>query len=409
MIPPPRKPLGSQAKAFLRQWWGPNLTWRDFSDLADTSHRFGVIPGDPLARLGITADELVDAHGPVRFGGIPRYLNAAKAAVSHSIDDTTEWLPACLDAMDRYGIKSTVFVTTQFEPLMSRLWPRLRQAISDGHEIGSHSRRHPCRAPDSLLFCLGRFTNDEIEGSREDILRNTGQPHVWSWCYPCGNCANRKFVQRKIARARYVMARAYPAEFQNRHAVPDLQSYDANPYAARYTQIVQKGYSKNDSKGQEVAISGRTDVTALNRKFDEVSAAGGIYSFVSHPQMLDYGRNSFYERHLAHVGGRADVWYVPIGPLYAYRTSSTETLVRQLRPTGAATRFAVYNSLDPKTYNGSITLEFQTRTPVTAIANGKKLAERGSEPVTRWGGEYLRCMGQSLLVTVQPNTLLEFL
>ena len=95
------------------------------------------------------------------------------------------------------------------------------------------------------------------------------------------NGANRKFVQRKIAGARYVMARAYPAEFQNRHAVPDLQSYDANPYAARYTQIVQKGYSKNDSKGQEVAISGRTDVTALNRKFDEVSAAGGIYSFVS--------------------------------------------------------------------------------------------------------------------------------
>jgi len=55
---------------------------------------------------------------------------------------------------------------------------------------------------------------------------------------------------------------------------------------------------------------------------------------------------------LAHVGGRADVWYVPIGPLYAYRTSSTETLVRQLRPTGAAPRFAVYNSLDPKIYNG---------------------------------------------------------
>ncbi|MGO9595400.1 MAG: polysaccharide deacetylase family protein, partial [Steroidobacteraceae bacterium] len=140
--------------------------------------RFGVIPGDPLSRLGITADEIVSARGPVRFGGTTRYLNAAHAVVTHSIDDTTEWLPACLDVMDRYGIKSTVFVTTQFEPLMSRLWPRLRQAISDGHEIGSHSRRHPCRAPDSLPFCLGRFTSDEIEGSRDDILRNTSQPQV---------------------------------------------------------------------------------------------------------------------------------------------------------------------------------------------------------------------------------------
>jgi peptidoglycan/xylan/chitin deacetylase (PgdA/CDA1 family) len=283
------EPLRSRAGAFLRQWWEPNPTWRVFANSAAMSPPVGVIPGDPLSRLGIAADELLDTDGPVRFCGISRYLNAANAVVSHSVDDTTEWLPACLDVMDRYGIKSTVFVTTQFEPLMSRLWPRLRQAISDGHEVGSHSRRHPCRAPDSLPFCLRRFTNDEIEGSREDILRNTGQSHVWSWAYPCGNCANRKFVQRKIARARYIVARVYPGEFQNRHAVPDLQSYDPNPYAARYTQIVQKGHSKIFGKGRKVAISGRTDLAALNGKFDEVSAAGGIYSFVSHPQMLDYG------------------------------------------------------------------------------------------------------------------------
>lgn len=370
--------------------------------------RFGVIPGDPMVRLGITADEFEDADGPVRFRGTCRYLNAVNAVVSHSVDDTTEWLPACLDAMDRYGIKSTAFITTQFEPLMSRLWPRLRQAIADGHEIGSHSRTHPCRVPDSLPFCLGRFTIDEIEGSREDILRNTGQPHVWSWAYPCGNCADRKFVQRKIARAHYIAARAYPDEFQNRHAVPDLQDYDSNPYAARYTQIVQKGYSKFAGKGREVAISGSTDLAALNGKFDEVAATSGIYSFVSHPQMLDYGTDSFYERHLAHISRRADVWYVPMGPLYAYRTLCMETKVRQLRSTGGGARFVVYNSLDPKIYNGSATLEFQTRMPVTVLANGRQLAERASEPVTRWDGEYLRSAGKNLLITVRPNTLLEF-
>jgi hypothetical protein len=408
MIIPPPKHLGSQAKAFLRQWWSPNLTWRDFAGLLPAPARLGVIPGDPLARLGIAGDELAETQGPVRFRGIARYLNAASAVVSHSVDDTTDRLPACLDVMDRYGIKSTVFVTTQLEPLMSRLWPRLRQAIADGHEIGSHSRRHPCRVPDSLPFCLGRFTIDEIEGSREDILQSTGQPHVWSWAYPCGNCADRKLVQRKIARARYVVARAYPAEFRNLHAVPDLQGYDPNPFAARYTQIVQKGYAKIVRKGHEVPISGRTDVKVLNGKFDEVLAAGGIYSFVSHPELLDYGPDSFYERHLAHVGGRTGVWYVPMGPLYAYRTLCTETLVRQLRRTGAAPRFAVYNPLDPKIYNGSITLEFQTEAFVTPVVNGKELAEYGSGPVTRWDGAYFRRTGQGLQVTVQPNTLLEF-
>ena len=230
-------------------------------------------------------------------------------------------------------------------------------------------RRHPCRVPDSLPFCLGRFTNYEIEGSREDILRNTSQPHVWSWAYPCGNCADRKFVQRKVARAAYVVARAYPAEFRNLHAVPDLQDYDPNPYAARYTQIVQKGYEKIDRDGREIQISGRTDLTALNGKFDEVSAAGGIYSFVSHPALLDYGPDGFYERHLAHVGGRAEVWYVPIDRAMPIALCSTETSVRQLRRTGGTPRFAVCNSLDAKIYNGSLTLEFQTRMPVTAIAD----------------------------------------
>lgn len=259
-----------------------------------------------------------------------------------------------------------------------------------------------------MPFCLGRFTIDEIEGSREDILRNTGQPHVWSWAYPCGNCADRKFVQRKIARAHYVAARAYPDEFQNHHAVLDLQDYASNPYAARYTQIVQKGYSKFASKGREVAILGRTDPAALNGKFDEVAAAGGIYSFVSHPQMLDYGTDAFYERHLAHIGGRADLWYVPMGPLYAFRTLSMETKVRQLRSASGAARFAVYSALDPKIYNGSITFEFETRVPVTVLAHGRKLAEHRPGPVTRWDGEYLRSAGKNLLITVRPNTLLEF-
>jgi peptidoglycan/xylan/chitin deacetylase (PgdA/CDA1 family) len=400
--------LAQWARAARRRWWGAKLTWRDIASLAVQPPRIGTLPGDPLARLGIRADQLVDGEGRVRFSAKARYLNGAKSVVTHTIDDTTEALPGCLDAMDRYGIKATVFVATKFEPLMSRLWPRLRQAISDGHEIGSHSRRHPCRVPESILFCLTHFTIDEIEGSRDDILRNTGQPHVWSWAYPCGNCADREFVQRKIARAGYLSARAYPEELKGHHAVPNLQGYDANPYAARYTQVVQKGYTKRIGKGPEVMVSGRTDVTAVNGKFDEVSGVGGIYSFVSHPHMLDYGPDGFYERHLAHIGGRDDVWYAPMGPLYAYQILSEQTVVRQASSTGAGSRFAVCNPLDPKIYNGSITLEFQAQVPVIVLADGRKLSERASGPVTSWTGEYVRRCGQSLLVTVRPNTVLEF-
>jgi peptidoglycan/xylan/chitin deacetylase (PgdA/CDA1 family) len=368
----------------------------------------GFLPGDPLARLGIPADQLADTEGKVAYRGKARYLNAAKSVVTHSVDDTTEALPGCLDAMDRHGIKATVFISTKSGPLLARLWPRLRQAIADGHEIGSHSRRHPCRVPDSFLFCLGQLTSDEIEGSRDDILENTGQPHVWSWAYPCGNCADRKFIQRKIARAGYLLGRAYPDELQGRHAVPDLQSFDPNPYAARYTQVVQNGYAKRLRDGRNVAVSGRNDLAAINAKFDEVSTSGGVYSFLSHPQMLEFGEDRFYERHLAHIAGRHDVWYLPMGPLYAYRILSERTLVRRLSSTGPATKFAVFNSLDPRIYNGSITLEFRAEAGTTVIAGGRELPEHPAGPVTGWTGEYVRRSGQNLLVTVRPNAVLEF-
>ena len=222
----------------------------------------------------------------------------------------------------------------------------------------SHSRRHPCRIPETSFYCFRALTWDEIAGSRDDILENTGQPYVWSWAYPCGNCAGQEFIQRKIAQAGYLIARAYPDELQGLHAVPDLQTYDSNPYAARYTQVVQKGYPKKVPGNGEVNISGRTDVPLLNAKFDEVYAGGGIYSFMTHPQMIDYGGDSFYERHLAHLAGREDVWYVPMGPLYAYRALSEHTRVEALRTAGRGARFAVFNQLDRKVYNGSITSGF---------------------------------------------------
>ena len=203
-------------------------------------------------------------------------------------------------------------------------------------------------------------------------------------------------------------ARGYPDELQGLHAVPDLQTYDSNPYAARYTQVVQKGYPKKVPGKGEVSISGRTDVPLLNAKFDEVYAGGGIYSFMTHPQMIDYGPDSFYERHLAHVAGREDVWYVPMGPLYAYRALSEHTRVEPLRTAGVGARFAVFNQLDRKVYNGSITLRFRSSVAMQVTVNGNELTEYAAGPVSRWDGQYFRRDGEDSLVTVQPNSVVEF-
>jgi peptidoglycan/xylan/chitin deacetylase (PgdA/CDA1 family) len=349
-------------------------------------------------------------QSPVRYVGKTKYLNNARAIVSHTIDDSTKYVTNCINAMDKYDIKATIFVSTEQDPApedrfltqlqVRELWPRLRQAIDNGHELGSHSRQHPCKRPDTEDWCSANYSDYEVTGSRDDILRLTQQPYVWTWCYPCGNCANFTSIQKKIAAAGYIVARNYPDEPHDGHIRPDLQTWDSNPMNAAYTQVVQK---RGGAAKSEII-----DVANLNGKFDEIYQRGGIYNFMSHPQWLDYGADGFYERHLAHIARRPDIWYVPMGPLYAYHTIHEQTEVRALQQGGTKARFEATNSLDPKIYSGSITLEFIAPAGSTILSNGKKLAERTGGVTDRWDQEYFRREGERLYVTVRSRTTLEF-
>ena len=237
------------------------------------------------------------------------------------------------------------------------------------------------------------------------ILRRTTQPYVWSWAYPCGHCATFDFIQKRIAEAGYIVARNYPGEALGLHIKPDLQTWADNWMDAPYTQVVQKAGGRN-------ATAPLPDVKALNAKFDEVFGKGGIYHFMSHPQSLDFGEAGFYEQHLAHISRRPDIWYVPMGPIYAFHTIVEKTSVRNMLPMGAngtKARFEVANDLDRKIYNGSLTLDFTAPASISVFSNGRKLAARGAQQLTdRWNQEYLRREGDHLFVTCASNTLLEF-
>jgi peptidoglycan/xylan/chitin deacetylase (PgdA/CDA1 family) len=347
----------------------------------------------------------------IQLIGKTKYLNNARAVVTHTIDDSTKHVPAAVDAMDKYGIKGTLFISTEQDPPVEErfftqlqvwnLWPRLERAIENGHEIGSHARTHPCGRPDTAEYCSGAYTDDEVVGSRDDILRRTKQPYVWSWCYPCGHCANHEFIRKRIAAAGYIVARNYPDERTNGHLIPDLRTWATDVYNAAYTQVVQK---RGGSATDQII-----DVDVLNKKFDDVYAEGSIYNFLSHPQWLDFGPDGFYERHLAHIARRPDVWYVPMGPLYAYRALVGGTDVKAVAPRGGARAvFTVNTALDPRIYNGSLTLEFEAPAGTTVSSSGRTLVDRPAGPTDRWTGEYVRRDGRRLYVTVKPNTTLEF-
>jgi peptidoglycan/xylan/chitin deacetylase (PgdA/CDA1 family) len=373
---------------FSRQASGKHLGWPDIAIF------FYRPPGEAPAPAPLDIQQ-GESNEPVRFERLAKYLNGAHAVVTHTIDDSTRYVPLAIEAMDRYGIKATIFVSTGRPPI-GELWPVLRRAVENGHEIGSHSRTHPCLWPPTLRFCFFSYTEWELAGSRDDILANTTQPHVWSFAYPCGLCSHHDFVQRKLERAGYLVARNYPNEAAGGHLVPDMQTYDPNRYDATYTQVVQK-------KGG-ISPSGRTDVAQVNRKFDEVYNNGGIYNFLSHPQWLDYGLEGFYERHLAYLANRRDVWYVPMGPLYAYRRVVERTAVRRLGPG----RFEVAHDLPRRIFPMSVTLEFQVAPGWIPEANGRPLSERSSGLTDRWDQEYFRRDGGALYVTVRPNATVTF-
>ncbi len=372
-----------------------------------------------LLLVSVAAGPIPQETG-IRFVGKTKYLNNAKAAVVHSIDDSTKLVLTIADTMDQYDVKGTFLISTEQDPPPEdrffnqlqawQLWPRMQKAWENGHEIGSHAVTHPCHRPQSdttsedyRSFCALSYNDVELKQSRDTILARTTQPYVWTWGYPCGHCATFDFIQQRIADAGYLVARTYPGEALGLHVRPDLQTWADNPMAAAYTQVVQRG---NGRAGGPV----QPDVAALDAKFDEVYAKGGIYHFMSHPQSLDFGPTGFYEQHLSHISRKPDVWYVPMGPIYAFRTLSAETSVRASQPAnGAKARFVVLNRLDPRIYMGSLTLEFEAPAPLKVTADGRELPERTARQMTdRWNEEYVRRDGSRLFVTVHANTTLEF-
>jgi peptidoglycan/xylan/chitin deacetylase (PgdA/CDA1 family) len=386
--------------------------------------RVGVLPGDALERLGVTAADRWAArpHPSVRYSGMTKFLDGTRTAVTGTFDDSNLAVLRALDALDAHGLKATIAISTQSGPI-AELWPRLRAAVENGHEVGSHARRHLCQWPDTETFCRSAYGRDEVEGSRDDILAQTGQRHVWTWVYPCGNCADFEFVHDRLREAGYLVARTYPDERRGGHIVPDLQSWAADPYRAAYAQVVQRQGG--------IAPAGRTDVALLNRKFDEIhpdlvgndtasgrggrgrgmaqGAEGGVYHFATHPSLLDFGPDQFFERHLSHVGGRPDVWYVPVGPLYAYRVVREDTVVTPLGPREEWQRFAVHNTLDPEVYDNAVTLSFAipATAALTVRAGSRPLPAKSGTLTDRWNAEYFRRAGATTLVTVRPNQIIE--
>ncbi len=94
-------------------------------------------------------------QSPIRYVEKTKYLNNLYVIVSHTIDDSTKYVTNCLDSMDKYGIKATIFISTEQDPAPEdRFLTQLQVIAGPVAEAAASDRqrsRKSARTPASTL------------------------------------------------------------------------------------------------------------------------------------------------------------------------------------------------------------------------------------------------------------------
>ena len=187
-----------------------------------------------------------------------------RAAVSLSFDDAREsQLDPGIVVLDACGAKATFYVSIGG---LDRRLDHWRRAADAGHEIGNHTRNHPCSgnfpfARERALenYSLGRM-EDELLDAQEAIEDRLGVV-CETFAYPCAN----KFVGRGQTVQSYVPLVA-------RHFLAGRNAYNETHNDPSFCDLAQLWGREAD----------RATVEQLRAMVDQAVEAGGWLVFFGH-------------------------------------------------------------------------------------------------------------------------------
>lgn len=125
----------------------------------------------------------------------PIFPNQCPAAVSMTYDDGLhEHLDHAIPDLERHGLRGTFYVPT----VKAAAWPARtddwRDAVTRGHEVGNHTRFHPCSKkfgwikPNFSLeaYSLARMEDELLHANRELDEACPSPRGMRSYAYTCG-------------------------------------------------------------------------------------------------------------------------------------------------------------------------------------------------------------------------------
>jgi len=238
--------------------------------------------------------------------------NGRRGAVSLSFDDARlSQIDTGLALLDRHHVKATFFV--QPENIRARLegW---KKAVEDGHEIGNHSKTHPCTA--NYSFSRNNGLEDyslatmaaQIDGANAEIERLlVVKPRTFA--YPCG----QKFVGRgldvrsyvPLVAERFLAGRGYLDESANDPAVCDLAQAMGTPF--------------DD-----------TDFEQMKNRVEQAAAEGRWVIFVGH----EIGKRGYQVTDTAALEALCEYLKDPANGIWLGTVAEIAEYVRQQRASG---------------------------------------------------------------------------
>ncbi len=306
------------------------------------------------------------------YRGLPKYNDGRRAAVTVTADDWADWFasmyPPLLSLFRSYGLYVTAGAITGGVGYAT--WVTMQRELDSGYvEISAHSRTHPSMPykdyPGEVIGCIDDILTNL---TMPPLFRKGDQGYVYVWIAPNGR--SNATVDSLLTERNILVNRLY--------GTGDTSFSAWAPSSQHFLPIDPTLEIGNPSWG-----GGETRINVLNATFDSVTAHGGIYHFMWHPQTLypDIGK-AYLSDHLKHVSGHNDLWYVNLGHLYLYHyfqmanaTDVTAVPVAASVPEAFALEQNYPNPFNPTT---TIRYSLPHRTHVTLTvfnALGQKITE----------------------------------